>query len=80
VRSALIELDQYEPRVDAIVRGWLPGRRARSLWGVEWKSHWREPMADVRRRHDIDVDGVERLMSAWTGRPASATAPKDARA
>jgi ubiquinone biosynthesis protein Coq4 len=43
-------------RTDAIVRGWSLGRRARPLFGVDWAALWATPLAEVRRRFELDPE------------------------
>jgi ubiquinone biosynthesis protein Coq4 len=63
--TLLKEFDQYPIRLHVIVRGWLLGRRAQPLFGVDWKGLWTTPLEDVRRRFEVDVDGVDRLLASW---------------
>ncbi len=35
-------------RMDEIVKGWQMGRKARPLFGVDWKQLWNEPLEKVR--------------------------------
>jgi ubiquinone biosynthesis protein COQ4 len=37
-------------RLDQIVRGWTLGRQAAPLIGLDWKTLWDVPLAEVRRR------------------------------
>ena len=64
--TLLRDFDDYPPRATAITRGWLLGRRARPLFGVDWKALWSEPVPAVRRRFEVDADGVDRVLATWS--------------
>jgi ubiquinone biosynthesis protein COQ4 len=49
-------------RTDAIVRGWSLGRRARPLFGVDWAAFWATPLAEVRRRFELDPEPGRRAL------------------
>lgn len=42
-------------RVDQLVRGYLMGRRASSLTGVDWSQHWERPLDELRRELGVEV-------------------------
>ncbi|MFT3765333.1 MAG: Coq4 family protein [Minicystis sp.] len=62
--TLLFEFDDAERRMDAIVRGWVLGRRARRLLGVDWKSLWSVPLEEVRARFAIDVAGADAVVAS----------------
>ena len=49
-------------RMNGIVRGWLLGRRAKQLFGVDWKIRWTEPLSAVRQSLGIDLEEVFELV------------------
>ena len=49
LNTALYAYADKSNRLDAIARGWLLGRSAHSLVGIDWKQHLTSPLADVRR-------------------------------
>lgn len=51
-------------RMRAIVRGWLLGRRARALFGIDWAALWNSPLVDVRKKLRIEIDEVERSIDS----------------
>jgi ubiquinone biosynthesis protein Coq4 len=65
-------MDDRDARMREIVRGWLLGKRARSLFGVEWAKLWELPLAEVRRRHRLEVDEVARTIERFEARPEAA--------
>jgi ubiquinone biosynthesis protein COQ4 len=48
LNTLLFAMDDREARMDAIVRGWTLGRRARPLFGRAWDDLWTTPLAEVR--------------------------------
>lgn len=47
--------DDKDARMDAIARGWRMGKRARQLFGQDWKQMWSTPLAEVRARLGVQV-------------------------
>lgn len=45
--------DDWRPRLDGVARGWLLGRNAKPLFGIDWDSIWDRPLAEVRRELGI---------------------------
>jgi ubiquinone biosynthesis protein COQ4 len=54
-------------RMRAIVRGWLLGRRARSLFGVAWAGEWSTPLAEIRSRLRLETDAIESALVSFDG-------------
>lgn len=67
--TLLYALDQYLVRTNGIVRAWFLGRRAQNLLGVDWKTLWSTPLAEVRARYDIDVDAADRFVAGLRRTP-----------
>jgi ubiquinone biosynthesis protein COQ4 len=61
--TLLYALDEYAIRMNAIARAWFLGRRAHNLLGVDWKTLWSTPLAEVRARYNIDIDAADRLVA-----------------
>lgn len=55
---------ERDARFDEIARGWLLGRKAKPLFGIDWTSRWEQPLDELRRELDIDVDGVNRMLAS----------------
>ena len=53
LRIARFEMESRERVMDAIVRGWTMGRRARPFFGVRWNELWDVPLEDVRKQLGI---------------------------
>lgn len=62
--TLLFAWDDRERRMDAIVRGWLLGKRARALFGVDWARLFATPLDDVRRLLEVDVGALATLDAA----------------
>lgn len=52
LRTRYGELERF---VEAFSEGYRNGRRSHPLLGVQWEDLWREPVADLRRRFDIEA-------------------------
>lgn len=65
-------MDDREARMREIVRGWLLGKRAKTLFGVAWAELWELPLSEVRRRLRIETDEVARTLERFEGRPEAA--------
>ena len=59
LNTMLFGIDERERRMDAIVRGWELGRRARPLFGVRWADRWSEDLASLRASFDLPAGGVD---------------------
>lgn len=60
LNTAFFASDDRVRRMDAIVRGWHIGRRAR-MFGFDYAKNWSMPLAEVRAKLGIDVaQSVER--------------------
>ncbi|QRK10779.1 hypothetical protein JQX13_12315 [Archangium violaceum] len=45
-----------------VARGWLLGRRAKRLFGTDWKRLMDRPLAEVRAAFNLDLDSVDRML------------------
>jgi ubiquinone biosynthesis protein Coq4 len=48
LQAALWKQEDFRPRLAAIARGWVAGKRARPLFGVRWDTLWDVPLERVR--------------------------------
>jgi ubiquinone biosynthesis protein COQ4 len=48
INTALRSYGEKEKRMDSVVRGWLLGRRARSLVGFNWTQYWNKDLQQLR--------------------------------
>jgi ubiquinone biosynthesis protein Coq4 len=62
--TLLFEFDDAGRRMDAVVRGWSMGRRARRILGVDWKALWPLPLDEVRARYAVDVATADALVAS----------------
>lgn len=59
LNTLLFAYDDRDRRLGAIARGWQLGRRSRPLFGARWDELYALPLAEVRARLGLDVDGVD---------------------
>jgi ubiquinone biosynthesis protein Coq4 len=57
------ERSQYPRLMEEVTRGWLLGKRARSLFGVRWDAMWDRPLAEVRADLAIESEEVARVVA-----------------
>lgn len=67
--TAFVNFNDMPPRVRAIVRGWLLGRRAEPLFGVPWQEWWERPVDEVRRELGLDLAAVDAIVDHRRHRP-----------
>ncbi len=49
LNTAFFDYDQKDRRLDAIASGWLLGKRAAQLSGIDWRPHLQRPIDEVRK-------------------------------
>lgn len=57
--------EDRDRRMHEIVRGWLMGRAAKQLFGVDWASLWGLSLTEVRARLKIDLPRVDGSIDAF---------------
>jgi ubiquinone biosynthesis protein COQ4 len=62
LNALLFEFEDHRRRMEEIARGWILGRRARSLLGVDWARHWDRPLAELRDELGIDLEHAQRVL------------------
>lgn len=67
LNTLFYSMDDRDARMRAIARGWLLGKRARSLFGYRWAERWHAPLGEVRRELRLDVDEVDEAIEALVG-------------
>lgn len=70
INTLLFAFGDRDPRMDAITRGWLLGRRANPIVGVRWAELWDRNLVDLRRELGIDLSGVDRALTLGDRAPA----------
>lgn len=61
-------------RVEAIARGFLIGKRARSLFGVDWAARWDRPLDALRAELGVELSRVDELLACDGDRALAAAA------
>lgn len=56
LNSLLREQGSGARRVEQLVRGYLMGRRAAPLTGIDWSEHWARPLVELRRELGVAPD------------------------
>ncbi|KJH73085.1 Coq4 family protein [Aliterella atlantica] len=53
LKTAIDEVELTEERLDAITWGWLAGKQARPLFGMQWNTLWDMPLEPLRLEFNI---------------------------
>lgn len=53
LNTALFNHGKLTERFDALTEGWLAGKRAKPLFGIDWASQWHRPIEQVRRELEL---------------------------
>ena len=54
LNAMLFDPTDVAKRLDQIAQGWKMGKQARALFGFDWEKNWTTPVAELRRRLNID--------------------------
>ncbi|MBD2040818.1 hypothetical protein H6F56_09145 [Microcoleus sp. FACHB-672] len=55
LKTSLEEIELCEAIMNALAEGWMMGKKAKPLFGIEWNSLWEKPLEDIRMSLDIPV-------------------------
>jgi len=64
LRMALYEMENGQRLMEEVVRGFTMGRKARTFFGVHWDELWTLPLAEVRRRLNVDAEDIAPVLRA----------------
>ena len=53
VKAAIYDIEISTKYMDAITKGWLMGKQALPLFGIEWNLFWSKPLEDIRTSFNI---------------------------
>lgn len=48
LKTAIEDMDLCSQHMEAVVRGWIMGQQAQSLFGVPWQTLWDKPLDEIR--------------------------------
>jgi len=48
LKTAIYEVELSEQIMDGLTQGWIMGKRAKPLFGIQWNKLWSTPLADLR--------------------------------
>jgi len=63
LNTLLRAMDDSTRRIEAIARGWLIGKRARPIFGLDWRAWLDRPLDELRRELGIDLASVDELLA-----------------
>ena len=53
LKTVMYEVELFEQIMDALTQGWMMGKRAKPLFGIQWNRLWTTPLEDVRTSLNI---------------------------
>lgn len=53
LKAILFHIELSEQYMDALAQGWVMGKQARPLFGIQWNTLWETPLEDVRASLNI---------------------------
>ena len=56
LKTAVEDLDLAEQHMDALTTGWLMGKQAEPLFGIQWNTLWEKPLAQLQTQWNILLD------------------------
>jgi len=66
LKTAVEDLDLAEQRMDALTKGWLMGKQAKPLFGIQWHTLWEKPLAQLQTQYNILLDIPATSVSAMS--------------
>lgn len=55
LKTAIEEIEICEAIMDALTAGWMMGKQAKPLFGIQWNRLWEKPVEDIRASFNIFV-------------------------
>jgi ubiquinone biosynthesis protein COQ4 len=55
MKSAVYDIEAATAYMESLTNGWLMGRKAEPLFGINWSTLWTKPLAEIRNSLNIDV-------------------------
>lgn len=53
LKTAMYEVELCEPIMNGLTQGWMMGKQAKPLFGIQWNKLWDTPLEDVRTSLNI---------------------------
>lgn len=54
LKAAIDDIEVGEQYMDALTGGWLRGKQARPLFGIDWKALWETPLENLRTEFNLN--------------------------
>jgi ubiquinone biosynthesis protein Coq4 len=64
LRMALYEVENGQKLMNEVARGYAMGKQAQTFFGVHWDELWSLPLAEVRRRLNVQVEDAAPVLKA----------------
>jgi ubiquinone biosynthesis protein COQ4 len=53
LKTAMYEVELCEQMMNGLTQGWIMGKRAKQLFGIQWSRLWETPLEDIRTSLNI---------------------------
>jgi ubiquinone biosynthesis protein COQ4 len=54
MKTALEDIELCEEHMNALVQGWMLGKQANSLFGIQWNTQWETPLENLRNQFNLN--------------------------
>jgi ubiquinone biosynthesis protein COQ4 len=55
MKSVVYDIEAATAYMESMTNGWLMGRKAAPLFGINWSTLWTKPLAEIRNSLNIDI-------------------------
>ena len=55
IKTAMIDLEECDRRMNALTKGWTMGKQAKPLFGIRWNQYWEHPLVEIRKRFNLPL-------------------------
>lgn len=54
MKTAIEDIELSEEHMDALAKGWMRGKRAKPLFGIQWNTMWEVPLEQIRTQFNLN--------------------------
>jgi len=55
LKSTIYSIESSTQYMDSLTKGWLMGKKAKPLFGIDWNTQWETPIEQLRNNLDIEI-------------------------
>jgi ubiquinone biosynthesis protein COQ4 len=61
LKAIIFNIELSGQYMDALAKGWVMGKQAKPLFGIQWNSLWETPIEDIRHSFNLSTDAVKKV-------------------